>query len=47
MSDEQRGELKTKLRAVPPSVKSPFAKAGSPPAVYAVASGKGASASRR
>ena len=41
MSDEQRGELKTKLRGGAAEREVPFAKAGSLTRVYAVASGKG------
>ncbi len=41
MSDEQRGELKTKLRGGTPEREIPFAQPGSLTRVYAVASGKG------
>ena len=41
MTDEQRGELKTKLRGGTAEREIPFAKAGSLTRVYAVASGKG------
>lgn len=41
MSDEQRGELKTKLRGGAAEREVPFAKVGSLTRVYAVASGKG------
>ena len=41
MTDEQRGELKTKLRGGSAEREIPFAKAGSLTRVYAVASGKG------
>jgi ATP-binding protein involved in chromosome partitioning len=41
MSDEQRGELKTKLRGGVAEREVPFARAGSLTRVYAVASGKG------
>ncbi len=41
MSDEQRGELKTRLRGGAAEREVPFAKAGSLTRVYAVASGKG------
>ncbi len=41
MSDEQRGELQTKLRGGAPSREIPFAQPGSLTRVYAVASGKG------
>ena len=41
MSDEQRGELKTKLRGGAAEREVPFAKAGSLTRVYSVASGKG------
>ena len=41
MSDEQRAELKTKLRGGVAEREVPFAKAGSLTRVYAVASGKG------
>ncbi|HNV42275.1 MAG TPA: iron-sulfur cluster assembly protein, partial [Ornithinibacter sp.] len=41
MSDEQRTELKTKLRGGVAEREVPFAKAGSLTRVYAVASGKG------
>src|ERR671910_3355949 len=41
MSDEQRGELKTKLRGGVAEREVPFARPGSPTRVYAVASGKG------
>jgi ATP-binding protein involved in chromosome partitioning len=41
MSEEQRGELKTKLRGGTPEREIPFAQPGSLTRVYAVASGKG------
>jgi len=41
MTDEQRAELKTKLRGGAPEKEIPFAKPGSLTRVYAVASGKG------
>ena len=41
MSDEQREELRTKLRGGAPVKEIPFAKPGSTTRVYAVASGKG------
>ena len=41
MSDEQRGELQTKLRGGVAEREVPFARAGSLTRVYAVASGKG------
>ncbi|HEU5267335.1 MAG TPA: P-loop NTPase [Jatrophihabitans sp.] len=41
MSDEQRGELRTKLRGAAPANEIPFAQPGSRTRVYAVASGKG------
>lgn len=46
MSDEQRTALKTQLRGGQAEKEIPFAKPGSLTRVYAVASGKGASASR-
>jgi ATP-binding protein involved in chromosome partitioning len=41
MNDEQRGELRTKLRGDAPANEIPFAQPGSRTRVYAVASGKG------
>lgn len=45
MNDEQRAELKTHLRGGQTEKEIPFAKPGSLTRVYAIASGKGASAS--
>jgi ATP-binding protein involved in chromosome partitioning len=41
MNDEQRGELRTKLRGTAAPNEIPFAQPGSRTRVYAVASGKG------